>query len=74
MLIKLSALNKELFSLIKYDSEEVISYNLIKNDTRAVLQEITNSFTKSKNALQKSALIELTKQGGNLVVIDATVQ
>lgn len=72
ILIRLTTTDKELFSLLKYDREQVIAYNLI-NDTRAVLEEIINSFTNSKSALQKCALIELDNEGGNLVVIDRTV-
>lgn len=69
--IRLFAANKELYSLIKYDREQVLSYSV--KDSRAVLEEIVNSFTKSKGALQKSALIELKEEGGELVVIDRTV-
>ena len=74
ILMQLSTGDRELFSLIKYDHEQVIAYDLEQN-SRAVLKEILNSFTKSKDALQKSALIELskTKKGGELVVIDRTV-
>jgi hypothetical protein len=54
-------------------TEQVLSYD-IEGDTRAVLREIANSFTKSAEALQKSALIELTETGGDLVVIDRKVQ
>ena len=71
ILIRLISGQKEFFSLLKYDREQVIAYSL--NNTRAVLEEIVNSFTSSKNALQKSALIELNNQGGDLVVVDSTV-
>ena len=70
--MRLRAGNRVLFSLIKFDHEEVVSYELI--ETRAILRAISNSFTKSPDALHKSALIELTKSGGNLVVIDRTVR
>jgi hypothetical protein len=65
--------DRQLFSLIKYDHEQVLSYDVV-GDVRAVLREITNSFTKSTEALQKSALITLTEEGGELVVIDRKVQ
>ena len=57
--------------MIKYDREQVLAFSV--KDSRAILEEIINSFTKSKDALQKSALIELTEEGGELVVIDRTV-
>jgi hypothetical protein len=69
----LSAGAHRLFSVIKYDHEQVLSYD-IEGDARAVLHEIANSFTKSAEALQKSALIELTDIGGELVVVDRKVQ
>jgi hypothetical protein len=73
ILMALSAGPHRLFSVIKYDHEQVLSYD-IEGDTRAVLREIANSFTKSAEALQKSALIELTDSGGELVVVDRKVQ
>jgi hypothetical protein len=73
ILMALWAGDRRLFSIIKYDHEEVLSYD-IQGDVRAVLREIANSFTKSAEALQKSALIELTKTGGELVVVDRKVQ
>lgn len=72
ILIKLYAGSKELFSIIKYDREQVLAYNLV-DSSHAVLEEIVNSFTKSQGALQKSALIELNNDGGKLVVIDRNV-
>jgi hypothetical protein len=72
ILMKLYAGSKELFSIIKYDREQVLAFNLVGN-SQAVLEEIVNSFTKSQGALQKSALIELCGDGGKLVVIDRNV-
>ena len=72
ILMKLYAGSKELFSIIKYDREQVLAFNLVDN-SHAVLEEIVNSFTKSQSALQKSALIELSDEGGKLVVIDRNV-
>lgn len=65
--------SREYYSLIKYEHEQVLTYNL-EGNTRAILEEIANSFTKSKNALHKSALISLNNEGGELIVIDKTVQ
>ena len=61
------------YSIIKYDHEQVLTYSL-QGGTTAILEEITNSFTKSKESLHKSALIKLTQTGGELIVIDKTVQ
>lgn len=72
ILIRLSAGPRILFSIIKYDHETTLSYDVAQNSS-AVLKEIANSFTKSKEAMQKSALIELNENGGDLVVIDRKV-
>jgi hypothetical protein len=73
ILMQLFAGEDEFFSLIKYDHEQVLTYSL-QNGSRAILEEITNSFTKSKESLHKSALIRLNDEGGDLIVIDKTVQ
>ena len=72
ILMTLRVSKRTLYSLIKFDHEQVVSYDLVK--TKAVLKEISNSFTKSPDALHKSALIELTATGGNVVVVDRTVR
>lgn len=65
--------NRTLFSLIKYDHEEAVTYD-ITDDAKAILKEIANSFTKSADALHKSALIELLGNADDIVVIDRTVR
>lgn len=70
IVIALSAGTRSLYSLIKYDHERVLSYDL--QETKAILRAVVNNFTESKDALQKSALIELKGHGGELVVIDRT--
>lgn len=69
----LSAGDNRLFSLIKYDHEQVLTYD-IEGGARAVLREIANSLTKSKKALHKSALIRLKDDGGDIIVVDYTVR
>lgn len=73
IIMRISADDTDFFSLIKYDHEQVLTYDL-QDNTRAILQEISNSFTKSKESLHKSALISLNNDGGELIVIDKTVQ
>ncbi|MBB3396119.1 nucleoid-associated protein [Rhizobium sp. BK060] len=59
---------RRLYSLIKYDHEKVVAFDV--QDTTAILTDVVNSFTESPAALQKSALIELMQQGGELAIID----
>jgi hypothetical protein len=72
ILMTLKAQKRQLYSFIKFDHEQVVSYDLVK--TRAVLKEVSNSFTKSPDALHKSALIGLTPTGGDVIVVDRTVR
>jgi hypothetical protein len=72
ILMTLRVPNRRLYSLIKFDHEEVVAYDVVK--TRALLKEIANTFTKSADALHKSALIALKATGGDVVVVDRTVR
>ena len=73
MLIKLSDGNETLFSLIKYDHDQMIRYSLVDGNTKALLEEVTNGFTKAKKALHKAAVIRKSPAGWNLVVYDSKV-
>lgn len=66
---------RKLLSVLKYDHEEAVTYD-ITDDAKAILKAIANSFTKSADALQKSALIEIIDGDGddNIVVVDKTVR
>lgn len=59
---------RKLYSLIKYDHERVIAFDVI--DANAALRAVVTGLTESPKALQKSALIELSDGGGHLVVLD----
>ena len=59
------------YILIKYDHENVLTY--VKNGNNAVLQEIENTFSKSRTALQKSAIIDISDEElTEVVVVDKT--
>ncbi|MBD0417134.1 nucleoid-associated protein [Oryzicola mucosus] len=64
---------RKLLSVLKYDHEEAVTYD-ITEDAKAILKAIANSFTKSADALQKSALIEIVDGDDNIVVVDKTVR
>lgn len=55
ILMQLKIKQQRAFVLIKYDNENVITYQ--KKGTQALLSEISNTFSKNKNALQKSAIV-----------------
>ena len=60
--------NKKFYSLIKYDSEKVVTFET--QGAKAILQAVTNNFTESPKALQKSALIDLDSRDSEVVIID----
>jgi hypothetical protein len=70
IVMALSTGQRKLFSLIKYDHERVLTFELA--NTRAVLRNVLNSFTESPAALQKSALAELDGATGSLAIVDRT--
>lgn len=68
IVIGLKSYDRKLYSLIKYDSEKVVTF--IRDGAKAVLQAVTNNFTESPKALQKSALIDLEGGEAEVVIID----
>jgi len=70
----LRAREARFFALLKYDDEEVLTYEMheAENGRRSVtLDAIERTFVQNREALQKSALIRLDDEGGGeLVVVD----
>lgn len=67
ILMQIRYTEKELYILIKYDHENVIYYTKTV-DNKAILSEISNTFSKSREALQKSAIIYLDAEPFTVVV------
>lgn len=67
ILMKVTYGVKMLYILIKYDHENVIYYTQTA-DNKAILSEISNTFSKTKEALQKSAIVHLEEQPFVVVV------
>jgi hypothetical protein len=73
LVLKLSANNKPFFGLLKYDDEKVLAYALedAKHGRKKVeLDAIERTFVQNRAALQKVALVELKRTGGDLIVLD----
>src|SRR5258708_27967423 len=68
MVFILSARRERFYALLKYDHETVLSYIIQKK--KPLITELHNTFVKSPDALQKSAIVRLTKAGGELSVRD----
>jgi hypothetical protein len=71
LVLKLSSGHSNYFSLIKYEHEDVIKYDFKSKDGKqyVVLEEITRTFVKKKQAMQKSAFI-IIDNGCEIFVID----
>jgi len=57
------------YAIIKYDHQPVLQYR-ISDGYSVTIQEIADTITQNRKALQKSALICLTDDGGELMVRD----
>jgi hypothetical protein len=73
MLLKIRCGEKHYAAIIKYDDIKVISYKTqatIDGKVKPILDLILNTFVQDKKALQKSALININNNAGQLVCID----
>jgi hypothetical protein len=72
MVFVLKSLGQTYFALVKYDHESVLTYAIQQTATgnKAAIAESRDTFVKSADALQKSALIKLDAVGGELCVRD----
>lgn len=71
----LSGLPVRVFALIKFDDLRVLRFRSEKGAdgrVKATVTEIDNTFQEDKKAMQKSALIVLTEEGGDVAVFDRT--
>lgn len=71
----LSGLPSKVFALIKFDDLRVLRFRSeVGTDGRvkATVSEIDNTFQEDKKAMQKSALIVLSDEGGDVAVFDRT--
>lgn len=72
MVFVLQTMDERFYALVKYDHETVLSYEI--EDTpeghKAAIAELHDTFVKAPEALQKSALIRLKEDGGELCIRD----
>lgn len=69
LVLQLRAGAEELFDIIKFDHDPAVAYRLRQNAGRrqAVLAEISDHFSRHREAMQKSALIRINPAGGGEV-------
>lgn len=68
ILVKARIVDDIKYIIIKYDHENVITYT--QEGNKAFLKEITNTFSKNKSALQKSAVSDINESVAYALVID----
>ncbi|MGV6871326.1 nucleoid-associated protein [Pseudochelatococcus sp. B33] len=69
----LDVAGEQFFALLKYDDETVLAYELAEGRDgrkRVSLDALERTFVQNRDALQKSALVKLTDEGGELTVLD----
>jgi hypothetical protein len=71
-LFMLRSAQDRFYALLKYDHQAVLSYRIEDRATGhyPLLQQMQDTFVKSPEALQKSAIVRLTENGGELCVKD----
>ena len=72
ILMEIKTLEKELFSIIKYEHDQVLRYQ--HKGTEVVLENVTDTFTRSPDAMQKAALIDMTEENPVVMVLDRNVR
>lgn len=73
LLFLLNAGGQQVFAILKYDDEKVLTYEVQEGRggrKRVNLESLDRTFVQNRDALQKSALIRLTDEGGELTVLD----
>jgi hypothetical protein len=73
LLFSLRAAEAQFFAILKYDDEIVLSYDFEQLEggrNRVTLAALERTFVQNRQALQKSAIIELAEEGGRLTVLD----
>jgi hypothetical protein len=72
ILMSLVTLDKELFSIIKFEHEQVLRY---RNDGSSVfLESVADTFTQSPDAMQKAAVIDMSEEDPVVMVLDRNVR
>ncbi|MFW5813686.1 MAG: nucleoid-associated protein [Fibrobacterota bacterium] len=72
ILAELKTLGKELFAIIKYEHDQVLRY---RNDGKqVVLEHVTDTFTRTPDAMQKAALIDMSGESPVVMVVDRHVK
>lgn len=72
MVFTLSAAEQRFYALVKYDHETVLAYKIEETPEgrKAAIAALHDTFVKAPDALQKSAIVRLSDEGGELCIRD----
>ncbi len=72
ILMQLKTLEKELYAIIKYEHDQVLRYS--NDGEKVILENVTDTFTRSPDAMQKAALIDMSEESPVIMVLDRNVR
>jgi hypothetical protein len=72
ILMSLITLDKELFAIVKFEHDQVIRYS--NNGSKVILESVADTFTTSPDALQKAAIVDMSEEEPQILVLDRNVR
>jgi hypothetical protein len=72
ILMEVKTLQKNMFAIIKYEHDQVLRYR--HDGAGIVLENVTDTFTRSPDSMQKAALIDMTEENPVVMVLDRNVR
>jgi hypothetical protein len=73
LIVVLTCSTGRVFALLKFEDEKVLSYDFVRarsGKPKPTFGEIQRTFVQNRNALQKAALVRISRKGGTLCVVD----
>ena len=72
ILMELTAEEKTMYAIVKYEHDQVLRYHA--KGAQVVLENVTDTFTRSPDAMQKAALIDMSEENPMVMVLDRNVR
>jgi hypothetical protein len=72
ILMELKTFEKDLYSIIKYEHDQVLRYH--NDGAQVVLENVTDTFTRSPDAMQKAAVVDMSEENPVVMVLDRNVR
>lgn len=72
ILMEVKTLQKDMFAIIKYEHDQVLRYR--NEGAGIVLENVTDTFTRSPDSMQKAAIIDMSDENPVVMVLDRNVR